>query len=256
MSFEQAVLQLEQTNAILQQEVVRFRDAAMGLNNIYATQAEGLAATGDGKYFSVPGGGAYMRLYRRQGSSAELIAEFPDRDSVQAALDAITTHIAAANPHNQYELKSLLGSAAYRATAGAGSVYARGGILGAVSQSGGVPTGAIIERGSNSDGEYVKYADGSLVCTRTQVVSGVVINDNAPGELSRNAVGVSFPFPVLFALLSGVGGGKVNPRSGRTVTSVGVSGGTQWEVAYYRSSGSAIAFEDHIVYLTAHGRWF
>ncbi len=78
MSLEQAVVQLEQTNAALQEEVVRFRDAAMGLNSIYPTITEGRQAVADGKYFSVPGGGAYMRLYRRQGSSAALIAEFPD----------------------------------------------------------------------------------------------------------------------------------------------------------------------------------
>lgn len=45
-------------------------------------------------------------------------------------------------------------------------IYTRDKILGTVSQSGGVPTGAIIERGSNSNGEYVKYADGTLICTQ------------------------------------------------------------------------------------------
>lgn len=45
--------------------------------------------------------------------------------------------------------------------------------VGTVSQSGGVPTGAIIERGSNANGEYVKFADGTLICT------GVIsLNDN------------------------------------------------------------------------------
>ena len=43
--------------------------------------------------------------------------------------------------------------------------YHTGNILGTVSQSGGVPTGAIIERGSNVNGEYVKYADGTMICT-------------------------------------------------------------------------------------------
>jgi len=37
-------------------------------------------------------------------------------------------------------------------------------ILGVVSQSGGVPTGAIIERGSNANGNYTKYADGTMMC--------------------------------------------------------------------------------------------
>ena len=89
MSFEQAVVQLEQTNSKLQEEVVRFRDAAMGLNNIYSTITEGRQNTADGKYFIVPGNGAYMRLYRRQGSSAELIAEFPDRNELNSVIDQL-----------------------------------------------------------------------------------------------------------------------------------------------------------------------
>ncbi len=37
-------------------------------------------------------------------------------------------------------------------------------ILGTVSQSSGFPTGAVIERGSNANGEYVKFADGTVIC--------------------------------------------------------------------------------------------
>lgn len=44
-------------------------------------------------------------------------------------------------------------------------------IVGTVSQSGGVPTGAIIERGSNANGEYVKFADGTMVCTLSTAVT-------------------------------------------------------------------------------------
>ncbi len=47
-----------------------------------------------------------------------------------------------------------------------GAVYNKGNILGTVSQSGGVPTGAIIESGSNVNGSYVKYADGTMICYR------------------------------------------------------------------------------------------
>ncbi|MFM5873907.1 pyocin knob domain-containing protein [Aeromonas veronii] len=39
-------------------------------------------------------------------------------------------------------------------------------IVGTVSQSGGAPAGSIIERGSNANGEYVKFADGTMICTR------------------------------------------------------------------------------------------
>ena len=39
-------------------------------------------------------------------------------------------------------------------------------VLGTVSQSGGLPTGAIIQRGSNANGEFVRFADGTQICTR------------------------------------------------------------------------------------------
>lgn len=43
--------------------------------------------------------------------------------------------------------------------------YAKSNALGLVSQSGGIPTGSIMERGSNSNGDYLKLLDGTLICT-------------------------------------------------------------------------------------------
>jgi hypothetical protein len=54
-----------------------------------------------------------------------------------------------------------------------GEMYNQGNILGTVSQSGGVPTGAIIERGSNANGEFVKYADGTMICKHRILFSNV-----------------------------------------------------------------------------------
>ena len=51
-------------------------------------------------------------------------------------------------------------------------IYHTSNILGTVSQSGGVPTGAVIERGSNANGEYVKYADGTMICSYVGGISG------------------------------------------------------------------------------------
>lgn len=237
MSFEQAVVQLEQTNARLQEEVVRFRDAAMGLNAIYPTITEGRQAVADGKYFSVPGNGAYMRLYRRQGSSAELIAEFPDRAELNSVIDQLGPLLGRGvvgpgdllaegayglgNTSNvnvpDSNLDTLQVSGVYRAISstvgiptsglyqvqhwqqGAGvavqlaietgnisspRVYVRSrgtssnwtawirlinisSVVGTVSQASGVPTGAIIERGSNANGSYTLFADGFMRCVRT-----------------------------------------------------------------------------------------
>ena len=45
-------------------------------------------------------------------------------------------------------------------------------ILGTVSQVNGVPTGAVIERGTNANGNYVKFADGTMICTKFETNPG------------------------------------------------------------------------------------
>jgi hypothetical protein len=47
------------------------------------------------------------------------------------------------------------------------TLYRQGNLLGTVSQSAGAPTGAVIERGSNGGGDYVRFADGTKICTAT-----------------------------------------------------------------------------------------
>ena len=46
-------------------------------------------------------------------------------------------------------------------------------MVGTVSQSGGVPTGAIVQRGSNGNGEFVRFADGTQICWNTVNMSAV-----------------------------------------------------------------------------------
>lgn len=50
--------------------------------------------------------------------------------------------------------------------------YGPGNVLGAVSETSGVPTGAVIERGSNADGDYVRFADGTQICWSPAIYSG------------------------------------------------------------------------------------
>jgi hypothetical protein len=44
-------------------------------------------------------------------------------------------------------------------------VYLQDNIIGTVSQQNNLPTGSIIEPGSNSNGDFVRYADGTQICT-------------------------------------------------------------------------------------------
>ncbi|MEY4983449.1 MAG: hypothetical protein RIR62_1715 [Pseudomonadota bacterium] len=50
-------------------------------------------------------------------------------------------------------------------------LYAPQNILGPVSQAAGVPTGAVIERGSTATGAFVRFADGTLICTHSLTAS-------------------------------------------------------------------------------------
>ena len=71
-------------------------------------------------------------------------------------------------------------------------------ILGTVLQSSGVPTGAVIERGSNANGEYVRFADGTQICTKTY--SGLGPIQTAWGSSFVTASSISYgTMPAAFA---------------------------------------------------------
>jgi len=93
MTLESAVQQYEQTNAKLVEEVVdlksSYRASAAAANNLYDTVSAGLSATGTGEYFSVPGDGNYLTIYKNASGTAEAVATYPKADAVeQAGLDA------------------------------------------------------------------------------------------------------------------------------------------------------------------------
>ena len=67
-------------------------------------------------------------------------------------------------------------------------VFSSGSVVGTVSQSAGVPTGALFERGSNANGEFVRYADGTQICWRECSI-----------DVSVTGTGQSFPFPAAFS---------------------------------------------------------
>jgi len=75
-------------------------------------------------------------------------------------------------------------------TLSADKAYRRGNLLGTVSQSGGVPTGAVIERSDNANGRYVRFADGTQIC----VMAYVTVSYTNIEQLSYNWL-----FPAAFA---------------------------------------------------------
>ncbi|MEG1625134.1 phage tail protein [Pseudomonas sp.] len=69
-------------------------------------------------------------------------------------------------------------------------------IVGTVSQSGGVPTGAIYEQGSNANGHYIKFASGAMICWGTATYTGG-ITSSAGGHFTSSA-GQTITWPVTF----------------------------------------------------------
>ncbi len=72
--------------------------------------------------------------------------------------------------------------------------YGPGNLLGAVSEAGGTPTGAVIESGSGGGGGYIRWADGTQICSAT-----VTLTQVTPGRIEA-----SWTFPQTFASGAGV----------------------------------------------------
>lgn len=132
-----------------------------------------------------------------------------------------------------------------------GDYYSTTNILGTVSQSGGVPTGAIIQRGSNANGEYVKFADGTLICTFS--ANSVLTSNVATGNVFTSSSEYVWTFPIAFsetANLSTSGGT-------RTTTDAWIRTRTESTSAAraktYSPSSVAAALS---IELTAIGRWY
>jgi hypothetical protein len=83
--------------------------------------------------------------------------------------------------------------------------YGPGNLLGSVSESSGSPTGAVIERGSTADGDYVRFADGTQICSAALNAIGCTTAEGA--LFASNSE--SWAFPATFAttpMVSGSGG--------------------------------------------------
>ena len=77
----------------------------------------------------------------------------------------------------------------------AGDGYLKGTLLDTVAQDGnGVPTGGVIERGSNADGDYVRFADGTQICTSNDIPTGAISNQ-AGALWQSNHLAWTFPAP-------------------------------------------------------------
>ena len=121
-------------------------------------------------------------------------------------------------------------------------VYHQDSILGTVSQSSGVPTGAIIERDSNANGEYVRFADGTQICWHT-------LNSNSSAD-------VTWTYPAEFSAAPSC---NVSPREADRVGTMGATTPTTTSMtfrAFILFTTPDIARSGVSCSLLAVGRWY
>jgi hypothetical protein len=128
-------------------------------------------------------------------------------------------------------------------------------VVGPVSQVGGVPTGAIMESGSNANGSYVKYADGTMICSYQSLTSG-----SLAANTGRE---ITWTYPAAFAAgsvpsvtgNSGVGTSGTNGIAAQLAIGFPqVPGNASTRVHIWNGSGSTVSAQ--YANLIAIGRWF
>jgi len=134
-------------------------------------------------------------------------------------------------------------------------VYKKQNILGTVSQLAGVPTGAIIERGSNANGEFVKYADGTMICSilRANALNGTAMLAAAPIHFSADQ---TWTYPAAFVVKPAIALNGERASSDSIAVWAATRGATNTTAtvrAYSTSGSSVLGFDIHAI---AIGRWF
>ncbi|WP_211474939.1 hypothetical protein [Collimonas humicola] len=192
-------------------------------------------------YRGVTAAAADYGIFQTQGIIADLSAQV-------AALINNYGNIAQQFPDALNAISAAQNSAG-AAQATAGAKYGKGNILGTVGQTGGAPTGAIIERGSNANGEYVRFADGTQMCTKLHLAVGdTAAFQSLPlaAAFVGNTVGVSLSF-------------ETGPNVGAAVDwyafAATVSAHYTGGVAYLLYRGASMPVNGY-VHVLAVGRWF
>ncbi len=140
-------------------------------------------------------------------------------------------------------------------------------LLGAVSQSGGVPTGATIEYGANANGNYVRFADGTQMCWVQDLNMGSIIGAGSGtfADPYRTDVAINATWPVAFSSSNPVvscsvrlsGNSAVNASARSLLLQVssppGVSG---WSAIRAQRVSSDATDRDALLSVFAIGRWF
>lgn len=128
------------------------------------------------------------------------------------------------------------------------AVYGRDNLLGTVSQVAGQPTGAVVERGSNANGDWLRLADGTQLCWRSGLSAANA--GTADGALFRSA-NVGWTFPVAFSAVPVVMPGQAGDADCFVSVQVPTTAAVSARVRSTVSKAAAVGFS-----LAATGRWY
>jgi hypothetical protein len=177
--------------------------ARLGINST-AAGADRLAVAGDAVLFTHGGGDHRVKINKAAASdTASLVFQtgFSGRAEMGlAGSDGFAVRVSENGTMFRTALSVTPGTGVPDLRAGATvdgkAAYHRGNLLGSVSQTGGVPTGAVLERGTGANGEFLRLADGTLVCWRAGLSAAAV--NTAEGALWRSG-DVTWTYPAVFA---------------------------------------------------------
>jgi hypothetical protein len=122
-------------------------------------------------------------------------------------------------------------------------------ILGSVSQSAGVPTGAVMQYGSSADGRYLRLANGLQICWHNLATTGAISTALLGGY--RNA-GQTWAFPAAFSAAPiVVGNPSTLTASGMVFNGAGTTAVSAFFTAPASQASAALAGA-----VVATGMWF
>jgi hypothetical protein len=107
-----------------------------------------------------------------------------------------------------------------KTVAGPAQAFRRGNVIGTVSQSSSIPTGALIERGNNANGTYFRFAGGLQICFFSRTTSSGTATWTYPAAFSSAPEVVATPVSVAdqrSATTGGIGTTTVNLYGWTTV---------------------------------------
>jgi hypothetical protein len=132
-----------------------------------------------------------------------------------------------------------------------GELYGQGNILGTVSESSGVPTGAIIESGSNANGQFVRYADGTMICEVIDI--GNLTSTTATGNMFCSSSYSTWTFPSAFIGVPAISGSSQQATNENRWVVIATHAATSCQYRQVTPGSSATARGTNLI---AKGRWF